>query len=211
MYEVIKRAKIVLYQLSIWGEQILLSVCSLQIKIMKEEWKDVVGFEGFYKVSNQGNIKSLPRQRRVGKLNCYISKERLLTPSKQVVVNYPRYRVNLWKNNVSKQVKVHRIVAQAFIPNPENKPMINHKDNNSLNNCVENLEWCTNLENIRYSAKQWRMNCGEKNGGSRFKEGDILKMRSLIKNTSKKDICKQFNVSISYLNEILRRNVWKHI
>lgn len=109
-----------------------------------EIWRDVKGFEGLYQVSNLGRVKSLPKKVR----NCngyFITKERILKPQKNSK-GYLRVQI------VKSYFFVHRMVATAFIPNAENKPCVNHKDCNPLNNNADNLEWCTHLENIRYSA-----------------------------------------------------------
>ncbi len=103
-------------------------------------WKPVVGYEGLYEVSNTGLIKSL---------NCYNLKEPHLL---SLCFNTNGYlRVGLSKNNKTKQMLVHRIVAEAFIPNPDNLEMVNHKDEDRTNNHVENLEWCTRAYNQLYS------------------------------------------------------------
>lgn len=103
---------------------------------MKEEWKDIQGYEGAYKVSNTGKIMSL-NYHGSGK-----SKELISSKPKK---GYPY--VGLCKGGKVKSFKVHRLVAQAFIPNLYNKPCVNHKDGNKHNNNVDNLEWATVLEN----------------------------------------------------------------
>ena len=116
--------------------------------ILTEEWRDVKGYEGNYMVSNLGRVKSL-----VGwNGNKYTKRDKILNPYKQKVgQEYCRLVVKLCKNGKKKDGKVHRLVADAFIPNPENKPNINHKDGNPLNNIASNLEWCTQRENIIHS------------------------------------------------------------
>lgn len=106
----------------------------------KEIWKDVKGFEGKYQVSNYGNVKSLNWKRA----NC----EKLLYLKKH---NKGYRQVELVMNGKPRMYLVHRLVAQAFIPNPNNKPFINHIDANKENNHLENLEWCTQSENVRHS------------------------------------------------------------
>ena len=104
-----------------------------------EEWKDVVGYEGLYQVSNKGNVRSL---------HWYGGdKVRQLKP----INRNDYYVVTLCKDGVQKPTLIHRIVAMAFIPNPDGLPIINHKDENGHNNCVENLEWCDKSYNQIYS------------------------------------------------------------
>jgi DNA-directed RNA polymerase specialized sigma24 family protein len=114
----------------------------------KEIWKPIEGYEGLYEVSNLGRVKRLV----IWNGHKYIKQERMLNPYKQHANKY-YYRavVKLFKDKIKKDFKVHRLVAQAFIPNPHNKPNINHKDGNPLNNKVENLEWCTQQENIDHA------------------------------------------------------------
>lgn len=116
--------------------------------VLLEEWRDIKGYEGSYMVSNLGRIKSLVGWNGYE----YIKRDKILNPYKQKVgQDYYRSVVKLHKNGKKKDAKVHRLVASAFIPNPENKPNINHKDGNPLNNIVSNLEWCTQRENIIHS------------------------------------------------------------
>lgn len=109
-----------------------------------EEWRDIKGYEGLYQVSNAGRVRSLDREVKgkflKGKvLSCY---------SKHT---YPV--VALCNAEGKKCVRVHRIVAEAFLENYYNLPEVNHIDGNKNNNCVENLEWCTRTENVNHA---WR-------------------------------------------------------
>lgn len=109
---------------------------------MKEIWKDVVGFEGLYMVSNLGRIKSVERyMQNHSKLQ--LVPERI--KSQRVGTN-GYLHTDLYKNNKQTTVKIHRVVAEAFIDNPDNKGTVNHKDGNKYNNCVDNLEWMTQSE-----------------------------------------------------------------
>lgn len=114
-----------------------------------EEWKDIEGYEGLYQVSDWGNVKSLPRlskrstSRHRGTsilINERILKQSFQTSGYKVVV--------LCKDGNNRQFQVHRLVAEAFIPNPENKPQIDHINTNKAENNVENLRWCTHTENM---------------------------------------------------------------
>lgn len=117
---------------------------------MEECWKPVEGYEGLYEVSNLGRVRSLTRiavtysnggtQVRKGRIRCgTIDKS----------TGYAR--LLLCKEAVQKSFNIHRLVAIAFIPNPYNKPQVNHKDGNKANNRVDNLEWCTVKENARHA------------------------------------------------------------
>ena len=108
-----------------------------------EIWHDIEGYEGLYQISNKGRVKSL-----------YKGSERILKP----LDNGREYlRAHLTKENTSKHIRIHRLVAQAFIPNPHNLPEINHKDENKKNNCVENLEWCDRRYNVNYGTRNERV------------------------------------------------------
>lgn len=116
---------------------------------MEEIWKPVSGYEGFYEVSNLGRIKSLRRDvaipnSKLGTVGYRTYPERI----KPCVENRRGYyQVTLSKETKHRTLSVHRLVALAFIPNPDNKPYVNHIDGNKKNNCVSNLEWCTASEN----------------------------------------------------------------
>jgi len=113
-----------------------------------EEWRAVKGYEGFYEVSNMGRVKSL--KRRVPNPNCggqYTVNEKILRPSSNPL-GYENVRLS--KGGVSVHKLVHRLVAEAFIENPNNYPVVNHKDETPSNNSVANLEWCTQKYNSNY-------------------------------------------------------------
>ena len=116
--------------------------------IIMEIWKDVVGYEGLYQVSNQGRVKSYAHL-----VKCRNGHR--TQPSKVLTNcfdgNY--YHVTLFKNNKRKVALVHRLVADAFISNPLNKETVNHIDGNKKNNFVGNLEWATNSENTQHAFK----------------------------------------------------------
>lgn len=112
-----------------------------------ETWVDIEGYEGLYQVSNLGNVKSLNRVIKYRNNKKAFHKERLLVPKE----NFGYLRVTLSKDNKRKEYRIHRLVAKAFIPNPENKPIVNHLDENKQNNKSENLEWSTQDENFNYS------------------------------------------------------------
>lgn len=119
-----------------------------------EEWKDIKGYEGLYQVSNQGRVKSLEKTYNVGYGGEKHQKERILIPTE---VGNGYLHVTLCKNGGKKYKRVHRLVAEAFIPNPNKYDVVNHKDENQKNNNVDNLEWCTQAYNNAYGSRTKRM------------------------------------------------------
>lgn len=117
-----------------------------------EIWKDIEGYEGMYQVSNLGRVRALDRVKPNS--GGQITKGHVLPQSD----NGHGYQfVSLWKFNKGRRFYVHRLVASAFIPNPNNFPIINHKDENKSNNRYENLEWCTQKYNINYGNHMKRL------------------------------------------------------
>lgn len=115
---------------------------------MNEIWKYIEGYQGKYIVSNKGTVKSVSRDIQHGN-HVYHRREYILKP-----YSINGYRlVTLRTDNKSKHYQIHRLVAEAFIPNPDNKPMVNHIDGNPSNNCLENLEWCTAKENAEHAIR----------------------------------------------------------
>lgn len=112
-------------------------------------WKDIKGYEELYKISNYGKVFSK-------------IKNRILSPYK--VNGY--LQIDLYRNAKRKHCRIHRLVAEAFIPNPNNHPIINHKDEDKINNHTSNLEWCTNEYNSNYGTRNSRI--GEKNKGKKI-------------------------------------------
>ena len=111
-----------------------------------EEWRDIEGYEGLYQISNWGRVKSL-NYKRTGE-------EGILLPSPN---KHGYLRIDLCKKGEKpKHFSIHRLVAQAFIPNPDNLPQVNHKDENKTNNYVYNLEWCDDKYNVNYGTRNER-------------------------------------------------------
>lgn len=145
-----------------------------------EIWKDVVGYEGYYKISNKGRCISLDYN--------HTKLPKLMKPSKASTNNeYMRYCLTI--DGVKKDCKIHRLVAQAFIPNPNNLPMVNHKDENPKNNCVwvnedgsinydkSNLEWCDAKYNVNYGTANERKAKHRKKGVLAYQnENDCYKI-----------------------------------
>ena len=146
-----------------------------------EIWKDIQEYEGLYQISNYGRVKSLRDNK--GNYREKIIKSR---PSKNGYII-----INLSKNGKAKTFKIHRLVSIHFIPNPENKPQVNHKDGNKLNNSVSNLEWVTASENSLHATHITKEN--KLPSGYKFSEETCRKRREYYKthpaNCSKRVVC----------------------
>jgi hypothetical protein len=170
-------------------------------KPSEEIWKDIIGYEGLYKVSDFGNVKSLGNE--------FLRKERLLKLSPQSK-NY--LTVVLQKDATRKMVLVHRLVAEHFIYNIESKPQINHINGNKHDNRVENLEWVSHRENLDHAIKNNLTLKGEKNRNSKLKDVDVIKIHSLLqKGITTKELSETYNVSYSTIYGIRTNRYWKHL
>ena len=130
----------------------------------EEVWKDVIGFEGIYKVSNVGRLMRYK--------NSVNMPDRNILKGEVTVFGYRQYKLSL--DGMSRRMKAHRLVAQSFIPNPDNKPQVNHKDGNKLNNRVDNLEWATSQENNQHALD------------TGLREVDMKQVRAMHKTMAKK-------------------------
>jgi hypothetical protein len=131
-----------------------------------ENWKPIKGYEGWYEVSDLGNVRSVDRKVDFvdGRYATY--KGQLMKQSKHY---HGYWIVNLFKNKKQSTKFVHRLMAEAFIPNPNNKQVVNHKDGDKANNKLSNLEWVTQLENITHSITV----LGKKRIGNKVSQYDL--------------------------------------
>jgi HNH endonuclease/NUMOD4 motif len=162
---------------------------------IQENWKPVRGTAKKYYVSDQGRLRSDRGILKGSYHTRYISH-------------------HIYKNGVDSQKLLHRLVAKAFIPNPENKPFVNHKDGNKLNNKAENLEWVTCYENtmhafknsLRYSPK------GTSHGASVLNEIKVITIRKRHSfGESMASLAREFGVANQTIGHLVRRSTWKHI
>ncbi len=184
-----------------------------------ERWKDVTGYEEIYKISDLGRLKSLDRLIKRRSKGDFFSKGRI---RKQAIDKDDYHIACLGKNGNKEYLKIHRLVAIHFIPNPENKPEVNHiginedgKQGNKKDNRVISLQWATTKENsehawengLNYARK------GTKHHNCILTESQVIEIRKLALDSTKtySEIGLLFNVSNNLIGRIIRRNRWKHI
>lgn len=176
-----------------------------------EVWKDIAGYEGIYKISNSGKVKSLARKIPNSLNGFRLMPEKILKP----IINCSGYCcVNLYSKTKSKKHRVHRLVAIAFIPNVENKLQVNHIDGNKLNNHDCNLEHCDSLHNIKHNFLIGIVEIGDNHHNSKLNTIKVLAIRRLFRikpDTSQKKISEKLGVSKALIHLIVRNKTWKHI
>ena len=170
-------------------------------------WKDIKDYEGLYQINELGEIKRLPyiqsHPYRIGYNMNF--KGGILKQS----FDRDGYKlITIWKNNKSKTYRVHRLVTQAFIPNPNNKPEVNHINGIKDDNRVENLEWSTSKENINHSIQVLnKVRNGNLNSNSKLTEKDIICIRK--DNRIHKTIAIEYGVARTTITGIKNNRTWK--
>ncbi len=197
---------------------------------MEEIWKDIKKYEGLYQVSNLGRIK------RIRFINNVTNKpqERIISVNK---IDNLGYRTTcLCKNNKRKYKRVHRLVAETFISNPNNLPCVNHIDGNKTNNTISNLEWCTHSQNTSHAlsnglidnakhriavknnmkiaheyCKKHHLYGGEHHHNAKLKEKDVIEIKRIYKNQEMliKQIALTYGVSTSTISRIIHKKSWQ--
>ena len=173
---------------------------------MEEEWKDIIGFEGAYKISNFGRVYSTPRRGNKGVEFLKIS------------YTHDGYaKVRLIYNGKDKTMRVHRLVAEAFIPNPQNKDTVNHIDGDKTNNNVYNLEWCDRHEQLDHAYKLGLKTArsGSKNSNAKLTNEQVKEIRKSYVRYSKEfgtvALAKKYDVTNVVIGLIVRGETYKNV
>lgn len=178
---------------------------------MKEIWKDIIDYKGLYKVSNFGRIKRLPKK-VTNNFGTFISKEIILKGS---LSQYGYVKQTLTKNGKADTYLVHRIVAQAFLTNFDNKEMVNHINGIKHDNNLFNLEWVTSSENMRHAldTKLLIPRNGSRIYFSKFTEKDvsIILYKNLVNGNTSNQIAKELNTNKRTISDMVKSRTWKHV
>jgi DNA-binding transcriptional regulator YiaG len=174
---------------------------------MKEIWKDISNYEGLYQVSSYGRIRSLDHIDRLGRLkkSCVLSLRGHSSGYKLV---------NLYRNSKRRSYRIHRLVAQTFIPNHNNLPEVNHKDGNKSNNFIDNLEWVTSKENSDHKDKiLGKCAKGEHHILSKLNNKEVKRIRGLLKEgkLTQQQIAEIYNVSDVTISHIKTGKKYKSV
>lgn len=171
--------------------------------LQSDEWRDIPGYEGLYRISKSGKIVSYPKQR-----------------NRREVELKPRFTwdgyftVGLWKNGSQKTYKIHKLVAMTFIPNPNGFPVINHIDGCKTNNDVSNLEWCTRSDNDHHAFKMGlRTSPFAKEAKLTKEDVKYIRQNHRIHGAypSASDLSKQFGVSKACIYSVIEGRRWKNV
>lgn len=177
--------------------------------VQEEQWFPISFVDEPYQISNLLRIKKLPREVK-NKQSLYVIKERIISPW---ISKSKYYSIRMKTNGKNTSFLFHRIIALAFIPNPENKPQVNHINGIKTDNRIENLEWVTGSENIQHAfntgLNQGRK--GENHASSKLTELQVLEIRKLKNTMTQQKIGELFGVKYQIIGNILRNENWKHI
>lgn len=174
---------------------------------MEETWRKVKNYPT-YKVSNLGSVKSVTRITKKIRLGIEVSntiKGRIVRPS--ITAKWPY--LCFQSSEYNKTFRIHRLVAEAFIPNPENKRCVNHKNGIKTDNRIENLEWVTHSENSKHAFKTGLQTAHQKR---KLSKDEVIEIRELICfGAESKVLAKEYNVHIQSIYDIKRRETWPNL
>ena len=167
-----------------------------------EQWRDVVGYEGLYQVSNMGRVKNIS----------YGDGAKIRKP----VLNTPAYfSMVLYKDSKPTATRIHVLVAKAFIPNPEIKLVVNHRDGNKLNNRVDNLEWVTQSENLQHAYDTGLKKSGHEHSRAKLTVEQVRYIREVCIPDDRafgfNALARKFNVSASNIERVYKRERYKNV
>ena len=185
-------------------------VYHVPIDLYNEIWKDIPGYEGLYQVSSLGRVKGLKRTIYNSLKGDYLLEERLLKSG----YNKNGYESYVLSNSKSKKrMNIHRLVALAFIPNPDDKPCVNHINGIKSDSSIGNLEWCTYSENTKHAFKTGLMSMtkGEECSWSKLTEDDVRYIRENKGIISYSKLSKKYKISTTTISKIINRKSWNHI
>jgi len=170
---------------------------------LRERWRPITGYEGQYEVSDTGRIKSLKRKGKG-------------TPHTQDLIRKTNYLpkgqelVSLSKNGKVKTLLVHRLVAKAFLPNPNNYPQINHLDGNRKNNNLDNIEWCNQAQNQKH-AWDTGLILRENHNTTKLDENKVREIRISFPSKTMLALSREYDVNISTISRIIHRQMWWNV
>lgn len=184
--------------------------------IITEIWKDIKGYEGLYQISNLGNVKSVKRRIKYSNGTIVSYPEKIL---KGFISTSGYKAVDLYENKKKKKFYIHRLVAEAFVDNPLNKPEVNHINENKLDNRFENLEWCTSSENKLAGTVIERANKTRKDRKTAYKKvgmynlnNDLIQIFDNIGIAEKSTGVNRKTIYNSCNNKVKPRNyIWKYL
>lgn len=169
--------------------------------------KEITNFEGLYEADEDGNIYSITRQIISKTGQKYILHGRKLKPNK---TKNGYLLVHLCKNGKRTALYVHQIIAELFVPNPKNLPIVNHKNGKKSECYASNLEWTTYTENNIHAYNTGLRLCGEKQYNAKLTEKDVIEIRKNGKYDTFKNIAKKYNVTGTTIRSILIGKTWNH-
>ncbi|MGN6537672.1 MAG: NUMOD4 motif-containing HNH endonuclease [Mesorhizobium sp.] len=182
------------------------------VKNKGENFYPVPGYEGLYEISLDGSVRSLPRQVQSRGGTRTTGGVAIKTSLRN---GYPGFVASSCGRG--RAVTIHRCLAILFVPNPENKPHINHIDGDKTNFALSNLEWCTHQENMRHAFRTGltpfpKSGPGDKSPAARLSWGDVREIRRLAaQGTARQAIADRYGVCKSNINQIVRRETWREV